>query len=121
MSYRVSPASRPSGMCVVLGPAVPVTRTPVIDERRASSGLIVRTTIGCRPARGIAASHPSPLQVQRLLAQASQRGRKIADLLIAAAAEELDLIVLHDDADFDRVSGVTGQRGQWVAPAGSLE
>ena len=31
------------------------------------------------------------LQVQRLLAQRSQRGRKIPDLLVAAAAEELDL------------------------------
>ena len=30
-------------------------------------------------------------QVQRLLAVRSQRGRKIPDLLIAAAAEELDL------------------------------
>lgn len=33
------------------------------------------------------------------------------DLLIAAAAEELDLIVLHYDADFDRIASVTGQRG----------
>lgn len=61
------------------------------------------------------------LQVQRLLAQASQRGRKIPDLLIAAAAEELDLTVLHYDADFDRIAAVTGQRCQWVAPPGSLD
>ncbi len=61
------------------------------------------------------------LQVQRLLAQASQRGRKIPDLLIAAAAEELGLIVLHYDANFDQISAVTGQRGQWIAPAGSLD
>ncbi len=61
------------------------------------------------------------LQVQRLLAHVSQRGRKIPDLLIAAAAEELDLIVLHYDADFDRISTVTGQRSQWVVLAGSVE
>jgi len=61
------------------------------------------------------------LQVQRLLAQASQRGRKIPDLLIAAAAEERDLIVLHYDADFDRISSLTGQRTQWIAAAGSIE
>ncbi len=61
------------------------------------------------------------LQVQRLLALASQRGRKIPDLLIAAAAEALDLIVLHYDADFDRISAVTAQRSQWVVPAGSVE
>lgn len=61
------------------------------------------------------------LQVQRLLAQSSQRGRKIPDLLIAAAAEERDLIVLHYDADFDRISTLTGQRTRWVVPAGSIE
>ena len=61
------------------------------------------------------------LQVQRLLAEASQRGRMIPDLLVAAAAEELDLAVLHYDADFDRIAAVTGQRTQWVVPAGSVE
>jgi predicted nucleic acid-binding protein len=43
------------------------------------------------------------LQVQRLLAQASQRGRKLPDLLVAAAAENLDLDVLHYDADFNLI------------------
>ncbi len=59
------------------------------------------------------------LQVQRLLAARSQRDRKIPDLLIAAAAEELKAIVLHYDADFDLIGSVTGQRCQWVVPAGS--
>ncbi len=61
------------------------------------------------------------LQVQRLLAQRSQRGRKIPDLLVAAAAEELDLGVLHYGADFDLITAVTGQRCQWVVPAGTVE
>ena len=61
------------------------------------------------------------LQVQRLLAQRSQRGWKIPDLLIAAAEEELDLAVLHYDADFELIASVTGQRGQWVVPAGSVD
>jgi predicted nucleic acid-binding protein len=61
------------------------------------------------------------LQVQRLLAQRSQRGRKIPDLLIAAAAEDLGVAVLHYDADFDVIASVTGQRCQWVVPAGSVE
>jgi hypothetical protein len=47
--------------------------------------------------------------VQRLLAQRSQRGRKIPDLLIAAAAEALAVAVLHYDADFDLIASVTGQ------------
>jgi predicted nucleic acid-binding protein len=50
------------------------------------------------------------LQVQRMLAQRSQRDRKIPDLLVAAAAEELDVAVLHYDADFELIVSVTGQR-----------
>ncbi len=61
------------------------------------------------------------LQVQRLLAEHSQRGRKIPDLLVAAAAEELDIGVLHYDSDFDLIASVTGQRCQWVVPAGSAD
>jgi predicted nucleic acid-binding protein len=58
-------------------------------------------------------------QVQRLLASKHQRGRKVPDL-IAAAAEARNLIVLHYDADFDRIAAVTGQPCQWVMPAGSV-
>lgn len=60
-------------------------------------------------------------QVQRLLAAQHQRGRKIPDLLIAAAAESHGLAVLHYDADFDRIAAVTGQRCEWVVPAGSVD
>jgi predicted nucleic acid-binding protein len=60
-------------------------------------------------------------QVQRLLAEHGQRGRKIPDLLVAAAAESLDVGVLHYDSDFDMIAGVTGQRCTWVVPAGALD
>ena len=60
-------------------------------------------------------------QVQRLLASKHQRGRKVPDLLIAAAAEASDLAVLHYDADFDRIAAVTGQRVEWVVPAGTVD
>lgn len=60
-------------------------------------------------------------QVQRLLAAKHQRGRKVPDLLIAAAAEADGLIVLHYDADFDRIGAVTGQPSEWVVPAGSID
>lgn len=60
-------------------------------------------------------------QVQRLLAAKHQRGRKIPDLLVAAAAEATDLVVLHYDADFDRIADVTGQRVEWVLRAGSVD
>jgi len=62
------------------------------------------------------AHHRRALQVQRLLAERGQRGRKIPDLLIAAAGEEHHLTVLHYNSDFDLISEVTGQPCQWVAP-----
>jgi predicted nucleic acid-binding protein len=61
------------------------------------------------------------LQVQRMLAASHQRGRKIPDLLVAAAAERRGLTVLHYDTDFDRIAKVTGQPCEWVVPAGSVD
>ena len=60
-------------------------------------------------------------QVQRMLATRHQRGRKVPDLLVAAAAEASALIVLHYDADFDRIAAITGQACEWVVPAGSVD
>jgi predicted nucleic acid-binding protein len=60
-------------------------------------------------------------QVQHLLAARSQRGRKVPDLLVAAAAEAEGLVVLHYDADFERIAEVTSQPHQWVVPSGSID
>lgn len=60
-------------------------------------------------------------QVQRLLTAKHQRGRKVPDLLIAAAAEAHDLAVLHYDADFDRIAAITGQRVEWVVESGTVD
>jgi predicted nucleic acid-binding protein len=60
-------------------------------------------------------------QVQRLLAALSRRGRKVPDLLIAAAAEEARLTLLHYDNDFDLIAKLTGQACQWVVPAGTID
>ena len=61
------------------------------------------------------------VEVQDVLAgRSQQRGAKIADLLIAAAAEAAGLVVLHYDHDFDLIAGVTGQPVEWIMPAGSI-
>ena len=60
-------------------------------------------------------------QVQRLLASRGLRGRKVPDLLIAAAAETSGLAVLHYDGDFEVISRVTGQPCEWVVPSGSID
>jgi predicted nucleic acid-binding protein len=118
----------------------PQVRTAV--ERLATSGVLARPTI-CDLAIGYSARNAAEwdrlidaldafeaiqttsahvrraLQVQRLLADQSQRGQKIPDLLVAAAAEEHDLTLVHYDADFDLIAAVTGQRCRWIVPAGS--
>jgi len=60
-------------------------------------------------------------RVQRQLADRGLRGRKVPDLLVAAAAEDRGLTVLHYDADFDLIASVTGQATEWVVPAGSVD
>lgn len=60
-------------------------------------------------------------QVQRQLAARSQRGRKIPDMLIAAAAEAEHLTLLHYDVDFDLIAKVTGQTCSWIVPAGTVD
>lgn len=60
------------------------------------------------------------LSVQRLLAARGLEGRRIADLLIAAAAELSGAWLLHYDEDFDHIASVTGQDCRWVVPRGSV-
>ena len=61
------------------------------------------------------------LEVQAMLAERSQhRAVPLPDLLVAACAERAGLTVLHYDADFERISKLTGQRAQWVVPRGSV-
>lgn len=76
---------------------------------------------GFAPLPTTAANMRRALQTQRLLAARSQCGRKIPDLLIAAVAEEHDLSVLHYDTDYDLIAAATGQRTEWVVPAGTID
>lgn len=60
------------------------------------------------------------LEVQARLAELGQHRLPIPDLIIAATAEVGGLIVLHYDADFDRITAVTGQAVEWVVERGSV-
>jgi predicted nucleic acid-binding protein len=63
------------------------------------------------------------LEVQARLARVGglhHRSVKIADLVIAAAAESADALVWHYDTDFDRIAEVTGQPVEWIVPRGSI-
>lgn len=59
--------------------------------------------------------------VQRALAAAGKRGRKVPDLVIAAVARRAGLTVLHYDRDFEVISTVTGQPHEWVVARGSID
>jgi predicted nucleic acid-binding protein len=61
------------------------------------------------------------LEVQGMLAERSQhRAVPLPDLLVAACAERAGLVVLHYDADFERIAELTGQDAQWVVPRGRV-
>ncbi|HZT96600.1 MAG TPA: PIN domain-containing protein [Chloroflexota bacterium] len=58
--------------------------------------------------------------LQRALASAGLKGRKVPDLLIAASAELANLVLLHYDEDFELIASISGQQHQWVVPRGSV-
>ena len=61
------------------------------------------------------------LAVQAMLASRSEhRSVPLPDLIVAACAERAGLILLHYDADFDRIAALTGQPTQWIVPRGSV-
>ena len=62
------------------------------------------------------------IQIAGLMARAGgHRGAKPVDLVIAAAAEAVDLALLHYDSDYDRIASITHQPTEWVARAGTLD
>ena len=70
-----------------------------------------------------AATFERALEVQRLLVHVGglrHRSVKIADLVVAAAAEAASATVWHYDRDYDRIAAVTGQPVDWIAAPGSL-
>jgi predicted nucleic acid-binding protein len=40
---------------------------------------------------------------------------------VAATAERFSLVVLHYDADYDRIAELTGQPAEWVVPRGTAD
>lgn len=65
----------------------------------------------------------SALSAMRELAQRQPLHHrvKLPDILIAAAARDVGLGVLHYDRHFDRLAEVLGFESRWLAPPGSLD
>jgi len=60
------------------------------------------------------------IEVQEQLAESGRHRLPVNDLVIAAAAEQAGLTVLHYDGDFDIIAEVTGQPMEWVVPQGTV-
>ncbi|MBV9101555.1 MAG: PIN domain nuclease [Candidatus Dormibacteraeota bacterium] len=58
------------------------------------------------------------VHVMSELAATSRHRIALPDLIIAAVAERVGLIVLHEDADFERIARVTGQPTQRLTTGG---
>jgi predicted nucleic acid-binding protein len=59
-------------------------------------------------------------QTQASLAERGQHRIAWPDLVIAAVAERHQVTLLHYDAGYDLIAGITGQATEWVAPKGAL-
>ncbi|MBV9204681.1 MAG: hypothetical protein JO037_04585 [Actinobacteria bacterium] len=86
------------------------------DWDRLQSVLTTLTPVEVTPAVISRAKN-----VQRMLAVGGLKGRKVPDLIIAAAAELADLTVLHYDHDFELIASVTRQPHKWIVPHGSID
>jgi len=60
------------------------------------------------------------VELQHRLARRGQHRVPIPDLVISAAAQAAGLIVMHYDANFERIATVGGAPHEWVAAQGSL-
>jgi predicted nucleic acid-binding protein len=80
----------------------------VLAERRALDEAPITPAVMARA-----------IDIQHHLARRGQHRIPIPDLIIAAAAESAGLIVLHYDADYQRIAAVTGRRHEWVVPRGT--
>jgi predicted nucleic acid-binding protein len=59
------------------------------------------------------------IALQHALAGRGQHRLPIPDLVISAAAQVAGLVVLHYDADFERIAAVGGAPHEWVVPQGT--
>jgi predicted nucleic acid-binding protein len=55
-----------------------------------------------------------------LAANGDHRRVPPADLLLAAAAEEAEVTLVHYDRDYERIAAVAGLRQEWLVPDGTL-
>jgi predicted nucleic acid-binding protein len=81
----------------------------ILEERRALDAAPITPEV---MERAIGFQHE--------LARRGQHRVPLPDLIISAAAFVAGLIVLHYDADFERIAAAGGARHEWVVPQGTV-
>jgi predicted nucleic acid-binding protein len=81
----------------------------VLDERRSLDAAPITPEV-----------MTAAIELQHALARRGQHRVPIPDLIISAAAAAAGLVVLHYDADFERIAAAGGAGHEWVVPPGSI-
>ncbi len=94
----------------------------IYGSRSRDVAAVIAERLALPEARITPAVVDRAVRVAGMLADAGHhREAKPVDLVVAAAAESHGLVVLHYDADYERIAEVTGQATEWVSAAGSLD
>lgn len=115
---------------------VQATLAPILEDGEAATCAMIDLEVlystrnagehaRTRRRRGLAYRHVElteamfqrAIDVQGLLARRGHHRVPLPDLIVAAHA---GMVLLHYDADFDRIAAVTGQAVEWVVPRGSI-
>ena len=135
MSYLIDK----SALARMSHPAVQARLVPILEAGEAATCAIIdlevlystrnasdhartrgRRALAYRHVELTEATFQRAIDVQGLLALRGQHRVPLPDLIIAATAERAGMVVLHYDADFDRIAAVTGQPMEWVVARGSV-
>lgn len=81
----------------------------ILEERRSLDAALITPEVMSRS-----------IELQHALGRIGQHRVPIPDLVISAAAQIAGLVVLHYDADFERIAAVGGAPHEWVVPKGSV-
>jgi predicted nucleic acid-binding protein len=81
----------------------------VVEERRSLDSAPITPEV-----MGLA------VDLQHELARRGEHRVPLPDLMISAAAKKARLVVLHYDADFERIAAAGGATHEWVVAQGSI-
>ncbi len=119
----VAAAFAPRAAAGRVGLCAPVAFELGYSARSYDDYLAVMGRLGAFPWVPLSdADHRRCLDVQEVLSGRGQhRALSLVDALVAAVAEARDLTVLHYDADFELVAGITAQPHEWIVERGTAD